>query len=193
MNLSHLLFVILLAMCGIVATAFVIGESPTKEIVSSETGAVTVATLGHGIPHPRYQTMLAGGDGADRHRQILWIGWAFGISQVALFVGLMAFGGQKNRRLGPLRIPLAIGGVVYVIAFTGMVYTYQSYMLDDSHTMFLALPIPTAWMLYGVWPVPLIFVVLFMFTFDKWTFRDDDMVRFKEILAEKNAATGDRL
>lgn len=191
MKYPYLLFAILLAMCAVIATTFVIGETPSKEVVSESTGVVTQTPLGHGFTHPKFSTMQSGGDGALRHQRVLWFGWAFGILQIAFFMCLLAYGGQRNGRLGPLRIPLLIGGIAYAATFTALVYAYQSYMLEQTHTMFLALPAPTAWMIYGIWPVPMVFMFLYMFTFDSWTFRDEDMARFREILAQQGNADGD--
>lgn len=192
MKLPHLLFAILLAMCGVIATVIVIGESPVVEVISPETGEVSQTPLGHGFTHPRFATMQRGGSGVARYERILWFGCGFGLLQILFFVCLLAYGGQKQGRLGPLKVPLIIGGIVYAAIFISMLYTYQGYILEQNHAMFLSLPVPTAWMIYGLWPVPLVFMFLFMFKFDSWIFRQEDMARFEEILAEKQAASGDQ-
>ena len=193
MKLSHLLFAILLAMCVVIVATFVIGETPSVDVISEQTGEASRTQLGHGFPHPKFATMQSGGSGgsgAVRHGRILWFGWAFGMLQIALFVALVAYGGQRNGRLGPLKVPILVGGILYAATFTAMVYAYQGYMLEKTHPIFLSLPVPTAWMIYGVWPIPLVFMFLYMFTFDSWIFRAEDMTRFEEILAEKQVAVG---
>ncbi len=190
MKLPYLLFAILLAMWVTIVATFVIGEAPSAEVVSDQTGEISRTELGHGFTHPKFATMQSGGSGAARHEPILWFGWAFGMLQIAFFMLLVAYGGQKGGRLGPLKIPILVGGILYAATFTAMVYTYQSYMLESSHRMFLSLPVPTAWMIYGVWPAPLVFMFLYMFTFDSWTFRAEDLTRFEEILAEKQITVG---
>jgi hypothetical protein len=190
MKLPYLLFAILLAMWAVIATTFVIGETPSVEMISEQTGEASRIQLGHGFTHPKFATMQSSGNGAARHERILWFGWAFGILQIAFFVTLVVYGGQKNGRLGPLKVPILVGGLLYAATFTAMVYAYQGYMLEQTHAMFLSLPVPTAWMIYGVWPVPLVFMFLYMFTFDAWIFREEDLTRFEEILAEKQVAVG---
>jgi hypothetical protein len=192
MKLPHLLFAILLAMCALIATVFVIGESPVVEVISPETGETSQTPLGHGFTHPEFATMQRGGSGAARHERILWFGCAFGLLQILFFVCLLAYGGQRQGRLGPLKVPLMIGGIAYAATFTSLVYTYQGYMLEQTHAMFLSLPVPTAWMVYGLWLVPLVFMFLYMFIFDSWIFRQADIARFEEILAEKQTASGDQ-
>ncbi|NND99540.1 MAG: hypothetical protein HKN47_19670 [Pirellulaceae bacterium] len=192
MKLPYLLFAILLAMCTVIAATFILGETPVVEVVSPETGEVSQVPRGHGFAHPELANMQVGGDGALRHEQILWFGWAFGILQVAFFVALIAYGGSKQGKLGPLKAPILIAGILYAVTFTAIVYTYQGYMLEDDHTMFLSLPVPTAWMIYGLWIVPMLFVLLYMLTFDSWTFRDEDMKRFEELVAQKRTGSGDQ-
>ena len=58
--------------------------------------------------------------------------------------------------------------------------------------MFVPLPVTTAWRVYGLWSVPLIFMFLYMFKFDSWIFREEDIARYEKILAEKQAASGDQ-
>ena len=191
MKLPYLLFAILLAMCTVIAATFILGETPVVKVVSPETGEVSQVPHGHGFAHPEVANMQVGGDGALRHDRILWFGWAFGILQVAFFVVLIAYGGSKQGKLGLLKIPIFIAGILYAATFTAVVYTYQTYTSTDDPAMFLSLPVPTAWMVYGLWIVPMLFVFLYMFTFDSWTFRDEDMKRFEELLAQKHAASGD--
>ncbi len=191
MKLPGLLFVILLAMCGVVGISLIIGETPSTETVSAETGQVVTTPLGHGITHPRFATMQSGGDGLARHQPVLWLGWAFAMLQVALFISLLACGGEKQGRLGPLKVPLLVGGMLYAAVFTALIYSYHQYMREDMHAMFLSLPIPTAWMIYGVWPIPVVFVFAYMLTFDRWVFRPEDKRRFEQLLAESGALIND--
>ena len=192
MKLPHLLFAILLAMCAVITTVMVIGESPLLEVISPETGTASQIPLGHGFTHPEFATMQRGGNGAARYERILWFGCAFGLLQILFFVCLLAFGGQRQGRLGPLKVPLMIGGIAYAATFISMVYAYQGYVHEQNHAMFLSLPVPTAWMVYGIWLVPLVFMFLYMFKFDSWILRQADIARFEEILAEKQTASGDQ-
>ena len=192
MKSPHTLFAILLAMCAVVAATFFIGEVPTEDVVSEKTGETVQVARGHGFTHPEFKTMQSGGNGEMRHSRVLWLGWAFGMLQIAFFVCLLAFGGQKRGQLGPLGPPLIGGGILFAAIFTAMVYSYNNYMLEDQHAMVLSLPIPTAWMIYGVWPIPIVFMALYMFTFGSWTFREEDMTRLKSILAEHQNGAGDQ-
>ena len=197
MKFAPVLFALLLAMCGAVLAAIVVGERPQEIVAGEQAGTATVRYLGHGVKHPKFESMLHGGPGAVRHGPILWIGLTFGLLQIVLFVCLLALGGQRQGKLGPLKIPLIVAGIVYAGVFIAMVVSYRGYMAEQDHATFLALPVPTAWMIYGVWPAPIIFMLIYMVTFDSWIYRSEDQVRLEEILAchsqmkQGTSATGD--
>lgn len=189
MKFPLILFALSLALCGVIVAAFVIPEVP---FVDEEIDGVTQRTyLGHGFEHPDFETMQASVPGAERHPPILWLGLIFGLIQIAFFVTALAFGSEKNGSLGPLAKPFIGFGIVYAAIFTMMILSYRTYMTEETHTLFLALPKPTAWMIYGVWGAPIAFMFLFMFTFDRWTFTEADAKRFEELLAARGTEAQD--
>ncbi|MCH7910250.1 MAG: hypothetical protein IIB38_11605 [Candidatus Hydrogenedentes bacterium] len=170
MKLPWILFGLCLAMCCVVAALILfVDEVPG----------------GHGAGHPVFDTMSTGGDGAARHENLLVYGWVFGVLQICFFVACLAFGASKKERVGALKVPLLAGTAVYLLVFTFLVFSYRAYMLEETHALFLAFPRPTAWMLYGIWIFPVFFIFLYMFTFDRLIFTDDDQLRFEEIIAER--------
>ncbi len=179
-------------MCGVVAAAFIIGETPYSDSEPDESGAVTRTYMGHGIGHPDYKTMLAGGSGGDRHDNILWIGCAFALLQAVLFVSLLIFGMRKQERPGPALVPLLAGGAVFATIFAMLFLSYRRYMHDRDPDLVLALPEPTAWMIYGVWLFPVVFVFIYRRYFGSWFLTDADMERFNAIVAENRQAEEDR-
>lgn len=183
MRVDSALFIILLVMCSCIGAMFFIQERPYIETI--EDGVITVESFGHGVPHPQFKTMLHAGDGGPRFKPIWPLATVFGLSQVALFVVLLALGGRKQEKLGPLKVPLLVGGIFFAGAFLAMVLTYRSYVDATEHALFLGFPIPTAWMMYGVWLVPLVFMLVYLFTFDSWFYTDEDRKRFEQLLAQQ--------
>ncbi len=180
MDLSWVIFGLLLAMCAVMGAALVIEEVPFTE----QDGGKTYQ--GHGVAHDRFATMLQGGPGEERHGTILWVGAAFGLLQCALFVTLLIFGSRKSGKAGPMLRPLLIGGAIYLAIFAALVVSYSHYLPKGSDVpLFVSFPVPTAWMLYGVWGLPLFFVLLYVVTFKSWSFRDEDLVAFRALVKER--------
>lgn len=185
MKVQGLMFACCLGLLFVLVMAFTIEERPAVETVDTETQEVSTSYQGHGVAHPEYSTMLRGGSGKDRHDHVLWLGWFFGAVISTLFVSCLAFGARRKDVVGPLKVPIAIGGVIYVLIWTAIVWSYRGYMNGDTEGRFLALPIPTAWMVYGFWLFPVFFIVFFVVTYDKHFWNDELESEFNAILEAK--------
>ena len=172
MRIPQILFATALGMCAVVVVAFLIAEPADS----------------HGFPHPDYPTMEQGGCGLERHGPILWLGWIFGVLEILFFVAAMALAARKREDLRGLGKPLLWGAVAYLAVWTLQVVAYRGYMTDPDPALFLAFPAPTAVMMYGLWGVPIIFMALYFFGFDRWILTDEDVEEFERLLAAKRDA-----
>lgn len=188
MKLHYTLLALILGMCGVLVAAFMIDEVPTGEEIPEGGGDPVITYLGHGFTHPEHEAMQAGGDGAERHANVLWLGWIFAMLQVVYFLVSLIAGASRKGKAGPFLIPIVIGGVVYAAVFTMVFVSYRGYMTEDVHDLVLALPASTAWMIYGVWFMPLFFMLLFMFKYDSWIFTKEDQAEFDRIVAARRAS-----
>ena len=179
-RLPLILFGLLLALCVVLALAIVIEEVPFEDVPSSAGGGVERVYTGHGTTHSRFPSMNHGGAGPERHRPILWLAWSFGLLQLALIVGCLALGVKHLERVWA---PLAVCGVVLGLILTMMVVTYQGYLDDVGSPLFFALPVPTAWFLYGFWPAQFLVVTLCVLVFGRSIVTREDMERFRGIVA----------
>lgn len=190
MRIDLILFAVLVGMCAVVGALYAIQEQPYLE--TSDAGVVTITPQGHGVAHPQFKTMLSGGDGEARYKPIWWLAWAFALLQVTFFMALLALGAMKKGSLGPLSRPLLVGWLIFAGIFTGLIVAHARYTATSEHGLFLGFPVPTAWMIYGVWVFPAVFVVLYLVTFDRWGFTKDDEARLAELAAEFSARTPER-
>jgi len=128
---------------------------------------------GHGLPHPRFATIDRGGPAA-RHDDLMWAGWLYGVLQLALFVSLLLIGLRRGSTgAGMIRI---IGAAV-IAAFTIMMLVYQKHMHTSAAAMILGYPVSTALMLFLFWPLPVLFVVLYIIKFDRWIADPDKIAK----------------
>ena len=186
MKLPVVLFGLLVALCVVTNLAFLTEEVPFNDRPEPNGGLERIYN-GHGITHPRFPSMNHGGDGPARHRPMLWLGWTFGLLQLAIIVGCLMLG---VKRTGPVRLWLGGSGVVLGGLFTMMVVTYSGSLADQTPELFLSLPAPTAWFLYGFWPAEFLVVVLYVVLFSRSIATPDDLQRFREIVAARRAETG---
>ena len=169
MKLSWIMLGLLLGMCAVLGIAFFIGEIPN----------------GHGFDHSRISNMQQGGSGAARHEKILWAGWAFGMLQALFFVTCVALGARRRGRLDSVKRPLIAGTLLYVAVFTGLMMAYRNYIAEGAHALLWVFPAPTAFMIYGLWPVPIFFVLLYIWSFDRWIYRPEDEEKFRQIMESR--------
>ena len=187
--LPIVLFGLLLALCVTLALAVAAGgrasaDGPSGDGPDAEAGA-EARPGASGATHPRFPSMDHGGSGPRRHGPVLGLAWAFGILQLALVVGCLVLGVRGDR----VRAPLAAAGLLLALIVTMMVVSYRGFLADPT-AAFLALPVPTAWFLYGFWPAQFLVVGLYILLFDRAIVTPQDMARFHEILARRASSGG---
>lgn len=138
-----------------------------------------------GIGHPRFSTMLSGGDGAERHGPLLWPGWLLGTTLFALLAGLMAFGARRAGRLHGLGWPLVLATVAVIGAWSWVVLAYARTLSTGETSWWLGLPLPTAVMIFVLYPVSAIFSLLYVVGFERWVLPGDELERFRRLVADK--------
>lgn len=185
MKVQGLIFACCIGLMFVLIMALTIDEKPLVEVIDAGIGETSMVAQGHGFVHPDFETMHRGGSGKERHDHILLLGWLFGTLITTLFVALLAFGTRRNDKVGPLRIPLTIGGVIYVLLWTAIIWSYRGYMNGDTESQFLLLPTPMAWMIYGFWMFPIFFIVLYVVSFKKHFWNDEIESEFNAIMEAK--------
>ena len=186
MKLHWFVFLALIGMCLTVGAAFLTPQTPYEDVVL-EDGTTQRVSRSLGFEHDRFATMRQGGSGAERHAVTLWIGWAFVIFQVLFFGGCLAMGMERRKdggaSLGPAKRPLILGTLGLAAIFTALVFSYHRYTMEDTHTLFLGFPRPTAWVFYAVWPFPVYLMFAYMRIFDRWFFTEEDERKVAELAA----------
>lgn len=145
---------------------------------------------GHGFKHPEFGTMRQGTLDTDRHERIIYPATAFGVFEITLFVACLALGASRSENPRKHLGAWLAGGGAMILCFLAMVRSYHAGVVTGDPGWFLGFPAATAWMLYGLWPVPLFFIALFMRIFDRWIATPADEERFAEIMRRRDGGGG---
>ena len=168
MPLDKIVFAAILALCVVVALiAF-------------------LPAVGGSVAHPDYSTMRHGGSAerpADDQSSELWLGWLFGVAVFLVFATLIAFGAR--RRIRDLGRWLALAFIAVIGAWTWLISAYRGYLDDPEPALYLALPAPTAIMVYLFLPLTLMFVLFFVLGFNRWVLPPEDIAEYERLLAAK--------
>ena len=138
----------------------------------------------HSQKHPVFSdTMKHGGDGRERHSDLLVTGWAFGSTQFVLFTGLLGWATclPKRPRLPPRLWLFVVGGLIIEAAFTFLCWSYYR-SLDDPVSSFIG-PFPPglSWLLFGVWLAPGFLITMYVLNFNDWIYSESDKQVFEKL------------
>jgi hypothetical protein len=153
-------------------------------------GGLPERLQGHSIAHPEFAGMQQSGVDAEPDARLLWIGWGFGALQIAMFAAVLALGARSRRGLRGLGVPLIAASVVYLAIWTALVLTYRSQLNVEDPALFLGFPAATAWMLFALWPFPLIFTLYYTVGFDRWIATPEDLAELERTLARLRVESG---
>jgi hypothetical protein len=138
---------------------------------------------GHSIAHPEFAGMQQSGVDAEPDAGLLWIGWSFGALQIAFFAAMLALGARSRKGLRGLGIPLVAASLVHLAVWSALVLAYRSQAGAEDPALFLGFPAATAWMLFALWPCPVIFTVYYVVGFDRWIATPEDLAELDRTLA----------
>jgi hypothetical protein len=184
-RIPAILFCVTLAMALIVVGAWLVGERDSAELSKSASPASWA------IPHSGYPTMEEGGPGLDRNGPVFWLGCAFGLLQLVFYTFCLLLGMKKRGGPGPTVRPLLLVGLGWAVVWSGLFWSYYSYMTEGGGSFVLGLPPATAWMLYGAWPYPVLFALYFVYIFHNWFLRKEDLQRFQQLLLERKTESAE--
>tara|TARA_Y100000385_G_scaffold287591_2_gene352167 strand:- start:198 stop:716 length:519 start_codon:yes stop_codon:yes gene_type:complete len=117
--------------------------------------------------HSRISSMEIGETQAVEDAGHWGFGLAFGMVTLFALVASLMFAAQHSKYALQLKLAVLGGGIVYVATFVWMMLSYRNYVREGPSLLgpFAA---PTTWMVFGLWAVPMIFVVIYCVKFDTW-------------------------
>ena len=140
--------------------------------------------------HPKFSSMLVGGERAVQDTAISVCGWIFACLMLLLFLSILLLGCYQPKPPSGLLVTFAFGFLICLGVFGKMWLAYQEFGRNhigemtvgkvrgveaestikdvDSIVMLGPFPPPTSWMLFGVAFAPLVFMFVYMFGFHRW-------------------------
>jgi len=138
-----------------------------------------------GVPHPKYNHILNGGGSISSTGYTTIFGYLFGLCTALTLCIFIMVGSVKNDRIGTIKNYLIFGTVAYIIVYTLTYFSYIDYTTTEHTEFFLGWPKPTAWMIFGMWSTPIIFVFIYIFRFREWILSEEEEKRFNELVAQR--------
>jgi hypothetical protein len=134
--------------------------------------------------HPDSNSMLSSGSNAPGGIPILAAGFATGLLILLMF-GLCLLVGipPRARRLKTL---ILVGTSAYGLIFSGLMLSYLDFIQEVPTQIVGGFPTPTAWMIYGVWLFPWVFIIAYVYTFRTHYFTPEAEEHFRELLRRGN-------
>ncbi len=172
-KLAWLVFGMLLVLCAIIIVLFCIGEAP---------GSLS-------IEHPDHPSMQQGRPGTETQSHVKWLGWFFGVLQLCFAACLIGLCLNKQGRLKTFKTPLLICTLLCIAAFVSMMAAYIGYARQGSGPLFGSFPLPTALMLYALWPMPFLFTFIYVKYYDKAIFTAEDDEKFQALVKSRHENT----
>ena len=173
-----------------VAIRLLLGLSAALMGVMVASRLLPTATQPMARPHPEAPSLLQSTGGLADQPEALWLGYAVGLLVLAVMAVCVWIGLRKKETGTPLTRWMMIGFAGYALVFTGLTLTYARYTGAPETPFFGGFPLPTAWMIYGMWFFPLILVGLYMLLFDRWVLTEADQTRFRELVEENRRQRG---
>ncbi len=168
MNYFRILFAVLLSILAVIIVAAISPETPQAT----------------GIPHPEFKGMFVAPNNIDQAPHTRWLGYLYGITIILLFGTFLIIGNRKKGKVTSIGKWIGVAIVIYLIVFTLMVVSHWSYSDNDGGPFALMMPAPTAWMIYGVWFVPLIITIAYIFKFEEAIISDLEIEDFHKFIKE---------
>lgn len=164
----HFVFVLLLTIAGITVYIF-LADQPT--------GAT-------GLPHASINGLSIGG---ERSNQISALGSApyyFQVTVILLAGAMLYMGIAPHRRDAQLKMFFTIGLGFALFVWT-MVYTgYEAYLATGDANIVFGFPVPTTWMLWGIWGSFVVFDLFYVVAFRRYFLPKEDEAAFEALVRE---------
>jgi len=134
--------------------------------------------------HPDYPPMTQSVHQITQDSTVYALGIALAFSIITIMAVLSLMGNRKYGAWGKISYWLIAGLVIYAFAWGVMIWTHYHYQVNHDYHFWGGFPVPTAWMIYAIWFLPILPMAAYFFLFKSWIWRDQDESRFQELVQQ---------
>ncbi|MEM9723514.1 MAG: hypothetical protein AAGA10_29880 [Bacteroidota bacterium] len=140
-----------------------------------------------GTIHPEYASLMRSGTSVWDSPIHKGIAIGFGVAILGLFGLTLYIGGykQEDKKRKKIYTAFAVGMVAYYTVFFFLLSSYGSYHIGENPTFFGGLPAPSAWMMYGIWFIPVLISGVYIVKFSDWVLSPEEHEAFQEIVRRR--------
>ena len=133
-----------------------------------------------GMPHPEFGTnILIAPNNIDQESHTRWMGYLYGLGIIGVFWTFITIGTRKKGKKTVMFRWVAACFIIYIIVYTMMTRSHWSYTEHNGSDFIFSMPAPTAWMIYGMWFIPIIITLAFVVFFEKAVISDEEITEFE--------------
>jgi hypothetical protein len=137
--------------------------------------------------HPEHSQMHVAGASAEFDAGMTVPGAIAGVLIITTYLLCLLIGAGKNGASRKFVGVVVASSCLVIGSFLAMTFSVGGYVRDSSPQLVGGFPVPTAWMVFGVWLSPIVFLAIYIAGFRQWVMTDDDRQRLAELVAARNS------
>jgi hypothetical protein len=149
-------------------------------------------TLVTGAPHPLFPGMNMGGDGAARLGHASRVIGVLGSLIMLLMQALPMLGVSARRRDGAFWVLMAVVACAAQGTWWAMYLGYLAFLETGETRFVFGFPVPTTWMLFGVWSSGALFCLIYIIGFRRFVFTAEDEAAYEALRAHSATPRAER-
>ncbi len=171
-NYAKLVLAAAITLLAVIATAFFIPELQGPQ----------------GVVHPDFGSMRRASPAAGE--TTVWLGWFFGVVVTILIFLMFGLGVARRGSFRGVGWPLVLVLIATIVSWTAVVAAYQGYVRDADQSLLFGWPLPTALLVFLMFPAMLLINIVFVIYFPKSIMTEEDLDKFERVIAELDADKG---
>ena len=137
-----------------------------------------------GLVHSDLTSMNIGVDTSRHSNTTLIVAAVYVVSQMIFLVASLRIGICQKTGTRKCLVLFVAAWIAVIL----MLFWFYHGSIDATHetTFKLGFPGPTTWMLYVVWPTPVVMILVYCFKYSEWFYPKESRERFEELIRTNN-------